>query len=76
MGDNFLDDPSQIRVHTDWIIAVDAGDQVGALPDVDTVFVTPFNPLVIGISRLHESAPTLSGSAFPDRAWRRRPLVR
>jgi hypothetical protein len=28
MGDNFLDDPGQIRVHTDWIIAMDAGDEV------------------------------------------------
>jgi hypothetical protein len=30
------------------IIAVDARDEVRALPDGDTVLVTPFNPLVIG----------------------------
>jgi hypothetical protein len=41
MGDNLLDDPGQIGVHPHRIIAVDAGDEVGALPDVDTVLVTP-----------------------------------
>ena len=58
------------QLATDWIIAVDAGDEVRALPDGDTVLVTPFNPLVIGISRLYESPPTLSGPAFSDsRLW-------
>ena len=57
MGDNLLDDPGQIGVHPHRIIAMDAGDEVGALPDVDTVLFTPLDPLVIGISRLHESPP-------------------
>jgi len=58
------------QLATDWIIAVDAGDEVRAFPYRDTVLVTPFNPLVIGISRLHESPSTLSGPVFSDSSLR------
>lgn len=46
MSDNFLDDPGQIRVHTDWIIAMDAGDEVRARPDGDTVFFSLQRPAI------------------------------
>jgi hypothetical protein len=53
MGDNVLDDSGEIRVHPHGIITVNTGDKVGAFSDIGSVLVAPFDPFVVGVSRLH-----------------------
>jgi hypothetical protein len=50
---DFLDDFAEFFVNLHRIIAVNARDQVGALTDVDLVFVTPFHPAMVFVDWLH-----------------------
>ena len=51
--DDLLDDFAKFLVDLDRIVAVDAGDEIGALADVDLVFVAPFHPARICVGQFN-----------------------
>jgi hypothetical protein len=51
--DDILDNFMQLGVKTHWIVAMDSGDQIGALAEVGGVFLTPLDPFVVLIAQLH-----------------------
>jgi hypothetical protein len=57
MFDYFADNVAKLAVEPHGIIAMDAGNQVGAFPDVSAVFFIPFDPLVVAINHLQRTHP-------------------
>ena len=47
MIEHFLNNFAQVRKEPQRIVAVDSGDDVRALPEIDLIFVAPLDPLVI-----------------------------
>jgi hypothetical protein len=53
MTDNVLDDLVQLGVEPHRIIAVNSGDQIRALPEVDRVLLAPLDPFVVTVAKPH-----------------------
>jgi hypothetical protein len=54
VSDNLFDCLAEITKDFPWVIAMNACDQIGAFANVDSIFVAPFNPLVVLISCFHD----------------------
>ena len=62
MLNHFLHDLAELRVEANGIISVNAGDQVRASSNINTVFLAPLDPFVVMITGLHCCGRTFRGT--------------
>jgi len=53
MLDDLFDSAAEIFIERDRIVSVNPRDQIRAAADVGMVFIAPFYPFVVAVTRLH-----------------------
>jgi len=51
--DHILDDLMKILIQLHRVVPMDPCDQIGTLPNIGLILLTPFNPMRISIDQLH-----------------------
>lgn len=60
MVHHLVHDLAKLGVKPDWVVTVDAGDQVRALSQVGLVLIAPLYPLMILIAYLHRFTKSIA----------------
>ncbi len=59
--DYFLNDFPKLLVDFDRVVAVNSSDQIGALANVNLVFVVPLDPSILFVDWFHFSTFSMAG---------------
>jgi hypothetical protein len=58
--DNLFDDLAEITVDLERFLPVNAGDEIGTLPDVNLVLFAPLHPFVVSIYGFHSRTSSIA----------------